>query len=221
MSNSTNPVFAFVLALFQPKDPIWFARVLITVNFAVFVSMFLSGVDVMSPSISELLAWGANEKNHTFGGEWWRLVTSMFLHGGVLHLLFNMYGLYVAASIIEPMVGKRKMILLYMSSGVLASVASATWNEYTVSVGASGAIFGLFGFLLALLSTSLFPSDIKMALLRGFAPYIALSLGLGLFMNFDNAAHLGGLFSGLGFGFIWLVFFSSSVKARIKRYHTG
>ncbi len=146
-------------------------------------------------------------------GEWWRIATAIFLHAGLLHLLFNMYALYLVGSILEEAWGPPKLVVAFFLTGVFASLVSATTPvifgsaaqaaRAPGSVGASGAIFGLFGALgVALYRRRHSPAA------RANLGQIVVLVGINLFIGFavpgiDNLAHLGGLLSGLlvGAGF--------------------
>ncbi|RYY95431.1 MAG: rhomboid family intramembrane serine protease [Chitinophagaceae bacterium] len=172
------------------------------VNIGVFVGMWLTGVGFFEPSIEGLLRWGANASTYTLDGEPWRLVTSMFVHIGVVHLLMNLYALFIVGAQLEPILGIRRFAAVYFATGIIASLTSLWWhNDSTVSAGASGAIFGLFGFFLALLTTDLIPRRTRKSLLQQILIYIGVSLLYGLKQGIDNSAHVGGLVSGLLFGY--------------------
>src|SRR5499425_2958094 len=125
--------------------------VLLGLNVAVFGLMLAGGVHPMTPNIDSLIQWGANYGPKTTNGEWWRMFTAMFLHIGLLHLLFNMVALWNVGGFMERVLGPAGFLVLYLLSGLLGSVASVAWNPFVVSAGASGAIFGLYGGLLAFL----------------------------------------------------------------------
>lgn len=190
-----NP-FLDMLKILIPNRVHFVTPILININLLVFIVVWLSGVDALNPNAAELLEWGANRRSDTMGGEWWRLLTSMFLHGGIMHLLLNMYGLIIASIYVEPIFGNWKTALLYFVSGICGSLASIFWYENTTSVGASGAIFGLFGAILALLPTSIFLKEARKPIFTMFGTYIGISLIMGLAGGIDNAAHIGGLISG-------------------------
>ena len=126
----------------------------------------------------------------------------MFVHGGIMHLFLNIYGLVIAAIFVEPIFKRVKYFLLYFISGICGSLASIFWYENTVSVGASGAIFGLYGAILGLLLTSAYPPNEKKGILLFVGPYIGINLLYGMLGGIDNAAHIGGLVSGAIFGVI-------------------
>ena len=164
--------------------------------------MVFSGIDIISPNGKELLEWGANRRAETTNGNWWRLLTSMFLHGGIMHLLLNIYGLVLVALFLEPKLGRKNYTILYILSGVCGSLASIWWYPNTVSAGASGAIFGLYGAILGLLLTNAFPKDGKKGILIMIGVYVLINLVWGLTGGIDNAAHIGGLLSGAILGII-------------------
>lgn len=128
-------------------------------------------------------------------GELWRLVTAAFLHGGILHLFVNMYSLYMVGSQVENFMGKWKFLLIYLMSAISGSLLSVAVNINILSVGASGAIFGLMGALLYFgYHYRLYLND---ALRRQIIPIIIINLVIGFSLpNIDNFAHIGGLIGG-------------------------
>ena len=185
-----------------PKGEHFITSIIIDLNILVLLLMVFSGIDILSPNGKELLEWGANRRTETTGGEWWRLLTSMFLHGGVIHLLLNIYGLVLAALFVEPLLGRKNYSIIYILSGLCGSIASIWWYPNIVSAGASGAIFGLYGAILGLLLTNAFPKDGKKGILIMIGVYVLINLVWGLTGGIDNAAHLGGLLSGAILGIV-------------------
>lgn len=190
------------LYILKPRDGYFITPILIYINLMIFVIFVFSGFGLILFKASDLLVWGANFRPLTSNGEWWRLLTSVFLHGGIMHLVANMYGLLFVGQFLEPVLGSKKYIIIYIITGILASLASIWWYEDTVSVGASGAIFGLYGVFLALLLTKVFPPDFGKQFLISISVFIGFNLLMGLTGGIDNAAHLGGLLSGFIIGFI-------------------
>jgi len=149
------------------------------------------------------------DKQAVLAGEWWRLWTVTLVHGlppfGYLHLAFNMYALYLAGSLVEQLYGARLFVLLYLLGAASGSVASVLAGGDRPSVGASGAVFALFGILLAVARIHLPLVDRRArALLAQLGPIVAFNLVFG-FLNtgaIDNAAHVGGLLGGLWLGFL-------------------
>jgi membrane associated rhomboid family serine protease len=190
------------LGLFIPRDGYFITPIVIDLNILVFIVMVVSGLGFLSFKPGDLLAWGGNFRPSTTNGEWWRLLTSIFLHGGLMHLLANMCGLLFAGIFLEPKLGKTRYSIVYLVTGLLASVTSLWWHDNTVSVGASGAIFGLYGVFLAFLATKVFPKEFSKALLTSMLVFVGYNLLMGLRGGIDNAAHLGGLVSGFVIGLI-------------------
>jgi rhomboid protease GluP len=177
---------------------------LVAINMLVFLVMIISGVNVLEPAAPDIIAWGGNFGPFTTAGEWWRLLTCMFVHVGVVHLLFNMYALLVVGIYLEPFLGKTRFLVAYLSTGLFASIASTWWHEEpAVSAGASGAVFGVYGLFLALLTTRLIPKQARMQLLQGIAIFVVYNLVMGLRSGVDNAAHIGGLLSGIVAGYMF------------------
>ncbi len=177
---------------------------IIGINVIVFILMVISGVNFFAPSGIEIMQWGANYKPLTVTGDWWRLITCVFVHIGIIHIAFNMYALYMVGIYLEPMLGKIKYAVAYLSTGVFASMASIIWHEAPVpSAGASGAIFGIYGVFLALLFTNLIPKPMRRSLLQSIGIFVVYNLVYGMKSGVDNAAHAGGLLSGLVIGFVY------------------
>ena len=185
-----------------PKGTHFATSIILDLNILVFLLMVFSGINIISPNGKELLEWGANRRFETTNGDWWRLLTSMFLHGGFMHLILNISGLVIAAIFVEPLLGRTKYFILYILSGICGSLASIWWYPNTISVGASGAIFGLYGAILGLLLTNAFPEGGKKGILIMIGIYVGISLLWGLTGGIDNAAHIGGLLSGALIGII-------------------
>lgn len=198
-----------------PLDNHFVTSIILDINILVFLFMLLSGIDVISPNGQELMQWGANRRPETTGGEWWRLLTSMFVHGGIVHLLLNIFGLVLAAIFVEPILGRRNYSILYICSGLCGGLASIYWYSHTASVGASGAIFGLYGAILSLLLTDAFHKDSKKGMLMFIGIYVGINLLWGLTGGIDNAAHIGGLLSGAILAFI-LYKIDNGSKARVE-----
>lgn len=197
-----NTGFILALSFFIPRKDYFITPILIDLNVLIFIIMVFAGLGFVSFKADDLLVWGANYKPLTENGQWWRLLTSIFLHGGIMHIFANMYGLLFVGIFLEPLLGKTKYILIYLITGILASVASIWWHDATVSVGASGAIFGLYGFFLACLLLKVFPRNFSRAFLISTLIFIGFNLLAGLSGGIDNAAHIGGLVSGFIFGLV-------------------
>lgn len=177
---------------------------IIAINAIVFVLMAINGAGIFDPNAIIHINWGSNYTPLTLSGDWWRLITCVFIHFGIIHLVMNIYALYMAGVYLEPMLGKTKYIVAYLATGIFASLASLWWHKEGVnSAGASGAIFGLYGVFLALLLTNLIPKQVRRSLLSSIGVFVVFNLLYGAKAGVDNAAHMGGLLSGLVVGFIF------------------
>ena len=143
-----------------------------------------------------LIKYGANVGSLVRSGEIYRLIAYMFLHGGIVHIFFNMYSLYIVGPRIEDFFGKWKYLLIYVFSGIGGGLLSISMNGEVISVGASGAIFGLFGALLyfGYNYRGYIGSIIKSQIL----PIIIYNLLMGFFIpGIDMWGHIGGLIGGV------------------------
>lgn len=184
--------------------------ILIAVNVAAYVLIASQGGNFMQPGGRTLVNWGANFAPLTLGhGELWRLFTSMFLHGSVMHLAINMYSLYSVGSMVEILSGRKKYLAIYLVCGLLGSIASVAFNAMRshpgISIGASGAVFAIYGFFLVLmwLRKDLIHPAARRQILQSGALFIAINLFLGIVSSgIDNAAHVGGLVGGIVAGLL-------------------
>ena len=182
------------------ESSIGLTQVIFGINAAVFLGMALSSSTVMDFPVRELVVWGANVGALTFSGEWWRLLTCVFVHGGLLHIAFNMWCLWNLGALCESLYGRWTYAAVYLVCGVGASLASAVWHPYTPSVGASGAIFGLAGALIAAFKLGEFsvPRSALSGTLRSLGAFVVYNLIFGAVIpGIDNVAHIGGLITGL------------------------
>ena len=193
-------------SIFMPTKGYFVTPILININILIFIAMILSGVHFLLPENQSLLEWGANFRPLTLAGQWWRLFSAIFLHIGIFHLLLNMYALLYIGFLLEPYLGKTRFLAAYLISGIAASVTSLWCHDLTISAGASGAIFGMYGVFLALLTTNLLDKSVKKALLASIAVFVGYNIlyGLNPDSGVDNAAHIGGLISGLIIGYAFV-----------------
>lgn len=170
---------------------------LIAVNLIVFVLTLLPGVDTY------LLNYGIQMNFLVQQGEWWRVVSAMFLHAGFLHMFFNMFSLYLFGPELEKIAGKARFITIYLVSGIIGNTATYMfYNNTYVSLGASGAIFGIFGAFGALV----YYTRHTMPMLRKLIlPIIIISVIMTFLQpNVNVYAHLGGLAAGFLLGLVYL-----------------
>lgn len=180
-------------------------QVIFGANIAVFIAMTLSlGASMLSnPPGPGLVDWGANYGPLTMSGEWWRLLTAVFVHGSLLHIAFNMWCLWDLGRLAESVYGHWTFAIVYVICGVFSSLASVWWNPGVLSVGASGAVFGIAGALIASFYLGEFslPRSAIAGTLRSLLIFAGYNLFFGAVIgHIDNAAHIGGLIMGLILG---------------------
>ena len=178
----------------------WVTWALIAVCVLFYVAMVVTGVSPFAPTSISLLSWGANlGVAVVFEEEWWRVFTATFLHGGLIHLGINMWCLSRVGPLVERLFGNVGFALLYLAAGVGGFLASAWAHPLTVSVGASGAIFGVIGALMAFLTLhrKAIPMSVVQPMRGGLLSFILYNGLFGAIVpGIDNAAHLGGLVTG-------------------------
>jgi rhomboid protease GluP len=218
---STKEKITDIFSIFKPTRGYFITPIIIDLNIAIFIVMVISGVNALLPDNESLIKWGANFRPSTIEGEWWRLITNCFLHIGFFHLLMNLYALLYIGLLLEPHLGKARFVSAYILSGISASVASLCWNELTISAGASGAIFGMYGVFLAMLTTNLIEKSARKALLTSIAVFVGYNLINGLKGGIDNAAHIGGLLSGLVIGYSYIPSLKKNEEPKLKLFSIG
>lgn len=187
----------------------WATNVLVALNVAafLFLTLVLGAEWFEVTDLRPYVIAGANNGAATTDGEWWRLVTSMFLHYGVIHLVLNMWALLAAGHLLEKLLGTRLFTLTYLGAGLAGGFASIAWYGDAVwSAGASGAVFGVFGGVLGFMlrQRDAVPRTIFRRLLRSSLLFAGYNIFFGLARSgIDNAAHAGGFFSGIALG--WLL----------------
>lgn len=192
--------------IFKPKKPIITVS-LIIINVIVFILMYILGKG--SQDAFTLIKFGAFQKDLILGGEYYRLITSAFLHIGIFHLLFNCYALYVIGRQLESFLGKIKFLIIYLVSVLCGSLMSMIF-PISISAGASGAIFGLLGSLLYFGYN--YRVYLGTVLKSQIIPLILINLIFGFMVSgINNAAHIGGLIGGI------LITMSLGIKYKSKK----
>ena len=183
------------LSLIIPKKGIKvITPILLWINIIVFiVTVLWADVDIMYPTGGQLLNSGGLLYDKVAGGEIWRIISSIFIHAGIAHLLYNGINLVIAGIFVELTFGRTKYILIYLLSGIIAAITAMLWNPESISVGASGAIFGLFG--------AIFVQEYQIRGNKAFSSFISIYIGISLLSGFvipgiSNTAHIAGLISG-------------------------
>ena len=175
----------------------WWAKILF-VNAVLFIVATLKSGSLFLTEPAVLWQLGAQDPVTLAGGEYWRYVTPMFLHGGLIHFLFNSMAIYYVGRDLEPVLGKTRFLLVYFFSGIAGSVASALFS-LSQSVGASGAIFGLIGAGLYIERSVARYLEKQTGEKPARGPYmlmLLINLPLSFLPMIDSNAHLGGFFSG-------------------------
>jgi rhomboid protease GluP len=201
----------------QPGDGLFWARLargalaapvttlLLVGNLLVYITVGAIGGGWVTARAGLYAAFGANFGPLTTDGEWWRLLSSTFIHFGLLHFALNMVALWDFGRWVESLYGSLSYALLYLASGIAGSLASVAWNPWVLSAGASGAVFGVLGALLAYAlkpGMGLAPQELRRHRIVALV-FIGYSLAWGLVgKGIDNAAHLGGLVAGFALGFV-------------------
>jgi membrane associated rhomboid family serine protease len=174
--------------------------ILVGINVAVFLLMVFNGVSFTSPTSAQLLKWGADWGPLSLGRQPWRLLTSNYVHIGVIHILLNMWCLFNLGALAQRVFERWTYLLVYTATGIAGSLASLWWHPMVVGAGASGAIFGMAGALIAALYLGKLPIPAVRATMKSLLAFAGYNLFFGLGFGVDNAAHIGGLFSGLALG---------------------
>ncbi len=203
-------------SVFIPRKGYWVTPILIHINLLVFILMGISGVGIFEPDSESLIKWGANYTLLTLQNQVWRLFTCVFIHIGIFHIAMNMYALLNIGVMLERLIGSTRFLVAYLLCGIGASMASLWWHDVTVSAGASGAIFGMYGVFLALLTSNLIEKQTRTTLLSSILLFVVFNLTVGTAGNIDNAAHIGGLLSGLLLGYYFVIDFKSHGTTALK-----
>jgi rhomboid protease GluP len=182
----------------KQRQQTWVTYALIAANIAAFAYEFAAGANQGSPTPQQMIDFGGDFAPLTLDGEWWRIVTSMFLHYGILHIAMNMICLY-QGRIVEIVYGRAGFAALYLAAGLVGGIASLAHAAHAVSAGASGAVFGVFGafgaFLL-LRRDRLDPVAVKRTA-TSLAMFIGINMVIGLSTpGIDVSDHIGGLIAG-------------------------
>jgi membrane associated rhomboid family serine protease len=197
-----NLDFAGSLRDITPRTPV--TQALVGANILVFIVAVALGAGVIKPDPRVMIQLGTNFTPLTLDGQWWRLLTSMFLHFGLIHIAFNMLALYVNGTVAERIFGSLRYLVIYVVAGLCGSVASLLWHTQVNSAGASGAIFGVLGAMIAFYlrkEGGVAPSEMKTQL-NSAGLFVLYNLVLGASAQIDNAAHIGGLAGGFVMGFV-------------------
>ena len=196
--------YRFLRTLFTRSNP--FTMIFIGINVGMFVLMGLAGGFGLTSVDPEVLrSFGAKQNTLiTEQHQYWRLITSIFIHIGFIHLFLNNYALWIIGQEIEQIYGSARFVVLYLATGIVGSLGSYLFYPEATSAGASGAIFGLFGVMatFAFKYRKEIPKTLSRDIMRRVLPIIAINLAFGFSVKIvDNAAHIGGLLAGIALAF--------------------
>lgn len=186
-----------------PAQP-WLTYALLGTNTAFWIVMVALGVDFYAPDDAALLRWGGNLGSVTASGEWWRLLSAMFVHGGIVHLAFDLLFMWLVGRDAERIFGPAAFALIYFGSGLVAGEVAIAVAPTSLRVGASGALFGVFAAFVAFTHRrrDVLPPEYVAGVRRNAAILVGISLLLGLLMpGFGLVALIAGLVVGLGIGY--------------------
>jgi membrane associated rhomboid family serine protease len=176
-------------------------RVLIAINVFLFMIQAFNGVNPIMPALMDLIRWGAKFNYRILNNnEWWRLITSIFVQAGIMHLALNMWFLWISGNLAERIFGSTAFWLLYFAGGLGGSIASFLLSSSSVSAAASAPIFGIAGGLIAVAITGTvrIPRIFVRKIIQDLVIFGVISIGLGFFIRgVDNIVNVGGL--GVGF----------------------
>jgi len=203
--NSFKKNLAESFSFLIPKKEQFMSSIMIYLMLVIFIFQLYKGLDPVYANGNELLELGANRKSETIGkGQLWRLITSIFLHGSYRHLALNIVGLIIASIYVEPTIGRVRFLLSFLLTGILGSLSSSLWYDNVISVGASGAILGIIGVATVLYFSKELSRFEKRMILILLGPFTLFTLLWGLLGGIDNAAHIGGLLSGIVLGIVFI-----------------
>lgn len=189
----------FIRYLLSTTPRPYISYTILALNIALFILMIFSGVSIAQPKIEDLITWGANYGPLTLNGESWRLISSTFVHAGILHIGLNMWVLHAIGGFVERLVGPFTFFALYIVSALAGSAASILSQPLVVAVGASGAIFGIFGVFTAIIifKSKEIDKDVLAPFRKSAIFFIVINTIFSFSVpNIDVAAHFGGLFGG-------------------------
>ncbi|MFK5976272.1 MAG: rhomboid family intramembrane serine protease [Sulfurovum sp.] len=178
---------------------------IIIINIIVYIFSALFSMDLMDMDSRVLFDMGALYAPVVITqNEWWRLFTAMFLHGGMMHIVMNMFSLYIIGKGVEIYFTKVSYLVIYISSGFVGGLVSLYMHDNSIGIGASGAIFGVFGALAGFfIANRAYINDNSKAFIKNFSAIIGLNLIIGLAIpSIDMSAHIGGLIVGFIAGYI-------------------
>ncbi|PUZ23193.1 hypothetical protein DCC81_22620 [Chitinophaga parva] len=196
-----NPLF-----FLRPRPGYFVTPIIIDLNILVFIIMVIRTGALFGFSSETLMQWGANNGYAVLiQHQYYRMLTAVFVHGGgLIHIFSNMYALLFAGVVLEPVLGAKRYAIMYLLTGIMASAVSIFIHPDVVSSGASGAVFGMYGGLIALMVARISSPHIDRVTMGSMIFFVGYNLAFGLIPGIDNAAHIGGLVTGFIVGLLYV-----------------
>ena len=179
---------------------------LLLLNAIWFGVMYIKGVDMKYPSPEDITKWGGNTKDLVASGEWWRLLSNLFVHIGIWSLLVNLFGLYFIGVMVESILGRIKFLIAYLCCGILGSLASLYFSGEGVTAGASGAIAGMYGVFIAFATTNYINKKFNWIWAAGLLLFAAFNIFTKGPLQIDRDANVFGLLAGIIIGYLFYFF---------------
>jgi rhomboid protease GluP len=200
-----SPINVFRHDLFTATPRVFITHLIVAANALVFILMVVTGRGgFLEPNTQQMLRWGAGWGPLTTHGQPWRLFTEMFVHFGIIHIGMNMYVLWQGGRLIERLFGNFPYLVIYIFSGLVGSFLSLYAHPLSLTAGASGAVFGVYGALLGYLAVQrvTIPPPILNSLFRSAGLFVVYNLAFGFALRnvVDMYAHGGGLVGGAVLG---------------------
>lgn len=198
-----SPGARFRRELFAATPRVYVTQAIVALNFLVFALMVLSGGGLFEPSAQQMIRWGAGWGPLTTGGQPWRLFTEMFVHFGIIHIGMNMFVLWQGGALIERLLGNFPYLVVYILSGLTGSFVSLYFHPNSLTAGASGAVFGVYGGLLGFLAVQrgTVPAPLLRSLFNAVGIFIVYNFAFAMMSKeVDLSAHGGGLVGGIILG---------------------
>ena len=222
MARSKDPRNRKLRLDLAPGKDFWVVPALVVLEILVFLAMVVMGASALSPGAITLFEWGGNQRTAVLDGEFWRFFTALFIHDGAFHLLVNLFSIWLAGRILEPLLGSLNTFLLILLCGLTSSLGSFMGNPVLISVGASGIGYGM-------ISATFLALFVRASYFRELVPHVLLLLILfvlqvvfGTFNDhLDRSAHWGGSVAGALFMLLFGLHFNTWTNMRQTRALVG